>query len=152
VDFLSRGSGYTLFLTPGETVLANWLAVNFANLYGWLAGASNASVADFYQSQFSLPNALEAQGLATALSIYATTLSLGGTIGQTYGFPVTTTGLGADSFNVGADGAAFGVANNTTRNVYQLLKAVNQQAVNGVLYNGDKTLRSEATDLFDALL
>jgi hypothetical protein len=37
------------------------------------------------------------------------------------------------------------VANNTTRNVYELLEAVNQQAVLGVLYNGDKTLRNAPT-------
>jgi hypothetical protein len=89
--------------------------------------------------------------LATALNVYATTQSLGGPAGQAYGFTVTATGLGADSFNVGADGAAFGVANKTTLNVYELLQAVNRQAVNSVLYNGDKTLRNEATDLFDAL-
>ena len=43
------------------------------------------------------------------------------------------------------------MANNTTRNVYELLKAVDQQAVFGVLYNGDTTLQKEANDLFDAL-
>ena len=85
------------------------------------------------------------------MNIYATTQSLGGTAGQAYGFAVTATGLGADSFNVGADGAAFGVANKTTLNVYELLKAVDRQAVFGVLYNGDKTLRNEASDLFGTL-
>jgi hypothetical protein len=129
------------------------------NLYGPgnfnedLSGFSNAQVAAFYQSQFALPGSnLEAEVLATALNVYATTLSLGGTLGQAYGFSVTATGLGADSVNVGADGAAFGVANNSTRNVYQLLEAVNQQAVFGVLYNGDTTLRKEANNLFDALI
>ena len=94
---------------------------------------------------------LDAQALATALNIYATTQSLGGTIGQAYGFSVTATGLGADSFNVGADGAAFGVANNSTLNVYELLQAVDLQSNFGVLYNGDATGRQEAADLFDAL-
>ena len=32
-----------------------------------------------------------------------------------------------------------------------LLLAVNQRAVNGVLYNGDATLQQQAHDLFDAL-
>jgi Bacterial Ig-like domain (group 3)/FG-GAP-like repeat/FG-GAP repeat len=143
---------------PGATALSNWLAANFSNLYGAGAGAndltgfSNYQVAAFYQSQFALSGSnLEAEVLATALNVYATTQSLGGTIGQTYGFTVTATGLGADSFNVGADGAAFGVANNTTLNVYELLKAVNRQAVNGLLYNGDAALRNEADDLFAAL-
>src|SRR5262249_49388101 len=101
---------------------------------------------------FALPGSnLEAEVLATALNVYATTQSLGGSIGQAYGFHVTATGLGADSFNVGADGAAFGVANNSTRNVYELLQAVDEQILDGVLYNGHQTLRREANDLFDAL-
>ena len=77
--------------------------------------------------------------------------SLGGTAGQAYGFAVDAYGLGARSFNVGTDGAVFGVANDTTLNVYQLLRAVDSRAVNGVLYNGDAVLRQEAADLFDAL-
>jgi hypothetical protein len=44
------------------------------------------------------------------------------------------------------------VTNKTTRNVYELLKAVDQQAVNGLLYNGDNTLQREASDLFDTLI
>jgi hypothetical protein len=68
-----------------------------------LGGISNAQVAAFCQSQFALSGSnLEAEVLATALNVYATTQSLGGTIGQAYGFTVTATGLGADSFNVGA--------------------------------------------------
>ena len=143
---------------PTSTALSSWLATAFPNLYGSGSGGNdltllaNADVAAFYQSQFALPGPkVEVQVLATALNVYATTLSLGGTAGQAYGFTVTATGLGADSFNVGADGAAFGVANNTMLNVYELLKAVDRQAVYGVLFSGDKTLRKEANDLFDAL-
>jgi hypothetical protein len=89
--------------------------------------------------------------LATALNVYATTTSLGGSAATAYGFTVSATGLGARSFNVGSSGAAFGVANNTTLNVYQILKRANQQAVNGVLYNGDPTLRKAANDVFDGI-
>jgi hypothetical protein len=137
---------------PDSTALSSWLATAFPNLYASLSGASNAQVAALYQSQFALSGSnLAAEVLATALNVYATTLSLGGTAGQAYGFTVTATGLGADSFNVGTDGAAFGVANKTTLNVYELLTAVNRQAVNGVLYNDDPTLSNEANNLFDAL-
>src|SRR5207302_1774326 len=94
---------------------------------------------------------VEAEVLATALNVYATTQSLGGTAGLNFGFIVTATGLGAESFNVGANAAAFGVANNTTLNVYQLLRAANKQAVGGVLYNGNAALRKQANDLFFAL-
>jgi hypothetical protein len=138
---------------PDSTALSSWLAMNFPNLYGSLSGASNAQVAAFYQSQFALSGSnLAAEVLATALNVYATTQSLGGAVGQAYGFSVSADGLGAYSFNVRSDGAAFGVANNTRRNVYELLAGVNDQAVFGVLYNGDKTLRNEAADLFDVLL
>ncbi len=140
------------------TALSTWLASAFTNLYGAGAGANNLTgetnnqLAAFYQSQFALSGSnLEAEVVATALNVYATTQSLGGTIGQAYGFTVSADGLGADSFNVGADGAAFGVANNTTLNVYEMLEAVDRQSVYGVLYNGDTTLRKEANGLFDAL-
>jgi hypothetical protein len=156
IGFWHNSSGQALINSfnggSTATALSSWLATNFSNLYGALAGQTNAGVAAFYQSQFALPSpTVEAQALATALNVYATTQSLGGAAGQAYGFTVTATGLGADSFNVGADGAAFGVPNKTTLNVYELLQAVNRQAVNGVLYNGDKSLRNEAADLFDAL-
>jgi hypothetical protein len=39
----------------------------------------------------------------------------------------------------------------TTLNVYQLLLAVNQKAVNGVLYGGDATLQAQAADLLNSL-
>jgi hypothetical protein len=140
------------------TALSAWLASTFPNLYGVnaggnnLTGRSNAQVAAFYLSQFALHGPkVEAQVLAVALNVYATTASLGGSAGAAYGFTVSATGLGARLYNVGADGAAFGVANNTTLNVYQLLQAVDQRAVNGVLYNGNTTLRQKAADLFAAL-
>src|SRR5262249_32889959 len=134
------------------------LSATFPNLYGASAGAnnltgrSNAQVAAFYLTQFALQGPkVEAQVLATALNVYATTSSLGGSAGAAYGFTVSAAGLGARTYSVGGDGAAFGVTNSTTLNVYQLLQAVNKQAVNGVLYNGDAALRQQATDLFDAL-
>ena len=59
--------------------------------------------------------------------------------------------LGARSYNVGTSGAAFGVGDNTTLNVYELLLAANSQAVNGVLYGGDGGLRLLAYGVFDGL-
>jgi hypothetical protein len=52
---------------------------------------------------------------------------------------------------VGSDGAAFGVANHTALNVYQLLVAVNKKAAGGVLYGGDATLQAQCAGLFNAL-
>jgi hypothetical protein len=141
-----------------STALANWLAASLPNLYGSSAGANNltgvtnAQVAGYFETLFNLGgNNVQAQVLAVALNLYTTTSSLGGNAGAAYGFTVTATGLRALSDSVGQDGAAFGVANNTTLNVYQLLLAVNQQAVGGVLYNGDATLQAQAANLFDAL-
>src|SRR5262249_11910868 len=119
---------------PTATALANWLAATFPNTYGAgaggsnLAGLTNPPVGNVYPALLALPAAqVDAQMLATALNVYATTQSLGGSAGAVYGFVVTANGLGASSVNVGADGAAFGVANNTKRNVYQLLLAANQR-------------------------
>src|SRR5262249_49967241 len=76
-----------------------------------LTGKTNAQVAAFYLSQFALSGPkVQAQALATALNVHATTTSLGGNAGVAYGFSVSATGLGARSFNVGQDGAPFGVA------------------------------------------
>jgi hypothetical protein len=143
---------------PSATALGNWLAACFPNLYGaaaggnCLAGQSNAQVAADFQALFSLGGTkVQAQVLAVALNVYATTSSLGGAAGAGYGFSVSATGLGARSCAVGQDGAAFGVANNTTCNVYQLLLAVNQQAVSGVLYGGNAALQAQAAALFNAL-
>ena len=54
------------------------------------------------------------------------------------------------STQFGLGGAAFGVANHTTRNVDEL-PAVNKQSVKGVLDNGDATLQAQAAELFHAL-
>ena len=162
ISFWNRDRGQALINSfnggASHTELSTWLASTFANLYGANAGSynligkTNAQVAALFQSLWDLHHdKLDVQVLATALSVYATTASLGGSQGQLYGFQVTATGLGANSFNVGRDGAAFGVANDATLNVYQLLKAVNQGAVNGVLYNGDAHLCDLAQDLLKRL-
>jgi sugar lactone lactonase YvrE len=143
---------------PNSTARATWLATNFANLYGAnagshnLTGQTNAQVAMFFQGLWALGHDnVDVQVLATALNVYATTDSLGGAAARAYGFRVTAEGLGASSFNVGDKGAAFGVANRTRLNVYQLLKAVDQRAVGGVLYGGDRHLRDLAEDLYEDL-
>jgi hypothetical protein len=162
ISFWNDVKGQALIKSFGSTAtglrLANWLADTFPNLYGIttgvnsLSGKSNAQVAAYFQYLFNLGGGqAQARVLATALSVYATTTSLGGTTGLAYGFNVSATGLGARSYNVVSDGAAFGVPNFTTLNVYELLMAVNKQAVRGVLYNGNATLQAQAADLFSAL-
>jgi hypothetical protein len=138
----------------GHTELSTWLATNFANLYGASAGShdltgqTNEQVAAFFQSLFNdHDDEPDVQVLATALNVYATTASLGGAQGHTYGFRVTAEGLGASSFTIHVRGAP----HSFTLNVYQALQVVNQRAVGGVLFDGDPFLRDLAEDVFQRL-
>ena len=160
---------------PDSTALANWLAATFPNMYGTAAGAndltgrSNADVADFYKDLFKRngktalggPPKLDAQALAVALAVYVTNGTLAGTTAAAYGFQVTETGVGTRTFNVGNNGAAFGVADGCDLAVLNLLLAVNDRTTLGVLYDIDgdgdldesieSTFRKMANDVFDAI-
>ncbi len=140
------------------TNLGNWLGATFANLYGTtcgtnsMCGKKNSQVAAYFKTLYAAGSskATETQVFATALNIYASTMNLGGTAATTYGFAVTTAGLGAAQFNVLVNGGAFGVVNNTTMTVKNLLIGVNNKAINGVLYSGMSnatTLKSQANSV-----
>jgi hypothetical protein len=118
-----------------------------------LAGKSNAYVAALFQSDFVVKGTkLDAQVLATALSVYATNATLDSTgVAANYGFVVNGDGAGAATWNVGSDGDAFGVANNTTMTVMDLLLATDAQAIDGPLYNGNTTKRNEANSVYSTL-
>jgi hypothetical protein len=94
---------------------------------------------------------LDAQVLGVALATYVTDSTYAGNVAAAYGFKVTNPGCGADTFNVGSSGAAFGVANGTTLTLRQILDAANNMAVGGVLYNGNKALRDLANVIFTAI-
>src|SRR5207253_2648746 len=81
------------------------------------------------------PPKVDCQVMATALAVYVTNQTLAGTTAAAYRFQVSATGLGTRTFNVGCRGAAFGVANNSSLSVMDLLLAVNARADNGVLYD-----------------
>ena len=138
------------------TQLGDWLAATFPHMFGQfsggnsLAGKDNAFVASFFQSRFVVHGQkLDAQVLATALAVYVTDPVLDNTgVGTPYGFTVGGDGVATATFNVGDDGAAFGVANSTKVTVMDLLLAADAQALNGVLYNGDAVKRNEANDVF----
>ena len=162
VDFWHSRKGQALIDSfnggPRSTALANWLAATLPNLYGVNAGAHNlagktsAEVAAFYQSLWrDHDQKLGAQVLDTALDVYATTASLGGTTAAKYGFVVAADGLGTASCDVGHSGAAFGVHNGTTLNVYQILQAVDQRAAHGVLYHGNRRLDRLANEVFERI-
>ncbi|MGI9519283.1 MAG: hypothetical protein ACR2NP_19690, partial [Pirellulaceae bacterium] len=56
---------------------------------------------------------------------YFTSSNLAGTVATSYGFNVTDTGIGTSIVNVGDNGDAFDVANNTNLTIMQLLLATN---------------------------
>jgi hypothetical protein len=92
---------------------------------------------------------LDAQVLATALSVHATNATLAPT--QVAAFTVSGDGAGTATANVGSNGDAFGMSNNTTMTLLNLLLAADARAVNGVLYGGNAAKRNEANNVFSAV-
>jgi len=159
------------------TDLGNWLATNFPNLFGTsnpyiskdlkqfgatsLAGLTNAQIAKIYADLWTPSGVAKntyVQAFAVALGIYADTSSLSGTntLASQYGFTVTSSGFGSATYNVGANGAAFGVANNTSLTVMQILEVAdaNFNAALGTFYNGNKlqqTLTSELNNVLNGI-
>jgi hypothetical protein len=141
------------------TSVANWLAATLPHMFGIFAGSnnltcqSNAFVAALFQQDFVMKGVkLDAQVLATALSVYATNATLDSTsVAAHYGFTVSGAGLGATMVNVGSNGDAFGVANNANMTVMDLLLATDTQAINGVLYSGNTTRRTHANAVFSLI-
>ncbi|HEV3083221.1 MAG TPA: Ig-like domain-containing protein [Gemmataceae bacterium] len=165
-----NGQKLVLSLNGGATAtqLGHWLAVTFPNLYGSLDGMTNAGVAAFYKQLFARtshtapggPPKVDAQVLATALAVYVTNQTLAGTAAAAYGFQISAAGVGARTFDVAGNGAAFGVANNSRLSVMDLLLAVNARAHKGLLYdmNGNGQIdgsevgyRTMANDIFSAI-
>ena len=138
------------------------------NGHASLNGVTNAGVATYYKGLFARtsqtapggPPKEDCQVMATALAVYGTNQTLAGTTATAYGFQVSATGLGTRTFNVGTNGAAFGVANNSSLSVMDLLLAVNARSRNGLLedLNGDGridgvevTYRTMINDVFTAI-
>ena len=153
-----------------STLLSEWLAATFPNMYGVsagdnnLAGESNSDIHKFFKKLIKDRNKgimkklshgaqwLDPQVMAVALATYVTNETL---ISQkfdpldpvtstdliarvnSFGFLTTTHGVGVATFNVGASGAAFGVENNSTMTVLDLLFAINERTNDGVLYDLD---------------
>jgi len=148
--------------TPQPKNLGNWLATNFPHLFGSqgsynMANKNNTQVAAQFVSFYTQSNQAYAQIMATALNVYASTSGLGNT-GSTlasspsdYGFNVTTAGLGAAEFNIGNNGSAFGVANNSTLTVDQLLSYADSKISGGQLYGNNSSLIAEANAEFAAI-
>jgi hypothetical protein len=141
---------------PDSTALGDWLAANFPNLYGPttgtnnLKGAKNTDVAAYFVTLKDISGQKTyAQVLGAALAVYVTSSTLaGGNMAAAYGFNVSPGGIGAKLFNVGSNGAAFGVPNNSNISIFQLLKDINGKASNGVIAAGSF---DGANTVFDAI-
>jgi hypothetical protein len=143
-----------------STKLGNWLADQFPNLFGAyagannLTGATNSTVASFFVTQFKCRGVkIEAQVLAVAFAVYVTDSGTAGTVASQYGFKVDSVGLGNSTFNVGSNGAAFGVSNNTVLTINQILCATDKLSANGStdIYNGNTLLQNMANNVYDAI-
>ena len=123
-----------------------------------LAGKTNTQIASYFKQLFSVSGMkIDAQAMAVALACYVTNSNLAGTVAVSYGFVVSAVGTGAATFNIGCDGAAFGVANRSVLSILTIMQKTNDQTKNGLLWdlNGNGTysaaeqvLRELANDLF----
>jgi hypothetical protein len=166
-SFWNGASGQDLIKSFGgsasSTALANWLATSFSNLYGSSAGSMNLTgktntyVASLFQTVFADANRqADAQVLATALSVFTTNTSLNTnsaarTKATSLGFALSSSGAGAASYNVGANGAAFGLANNTSKKISELLTLANSKAIGGVLNGGNQSLILQTRIVFSGI-
>jgi uncharacterized repeat protein (TIGR01451 family) len=148
---------------PTAKALGNWLANNFGNLFGGLAGKTNAQVASAYLTAFGNAGGVQGnayvQSFAVALAIYTTTYSLGGASTAAnpetakFGFRITAAGAGAATYNVGSNGAAFGVANGTALTLLRALQSANSNynAKTGLFYGGDTTKTGALDNVLDGI-
>lgn len=134
IGFWHNKHGQAL-ITQGGTGLAQWLTGNFGNVFGdEFDGADGSDVARFFNDQLfkqkgnksNGPAKVDAQFMAVALATYFTSSNLAGNVAADYGFNVTDTGIGPSVVNVGSNGAAFNVADNTDLTIMQLLEATNE--------------------------
>jgi hypothetical protein len=130
IGFWQNKHGQAL-INEGGTSLAGWLSSNFGNIFGNVFDST--SVADFYKRELfkqksnrsNGPAKVDAKFMATAMATYFTSSNLAGTVAAGYGFNVSETGIGTKIVNVGNNGAAFGVDDDTDMTILQLLSATN---------------------------
>jgi hypothetical protein len=121
---------------PSSTDLGTWLAANFDCLFGNLNGEPNTAVAAQFLLDFGMSGLGKtyAQIMGTALATYVTSSTLaGGTMAAGYGFTVTPGGIGDKLYNVGSNGTAIGLSNNTSYTILELLAAANANCSGGVI-------------------
>ena len=169
IGFWNSNHGQTLIksLNGGcnSTQLGNWLATMFPNMYGAtagshnLAGKTNAQIASYFTQLFDVCGMkIDAQALAVSLGHLRDQLESGRQRGRSATASiVTSVGTGAATFNIGCDGQAFNVANNSVLSILAIMQNTNSQTKKGILWdlngNGsissaEQVLRNLANDLF----
>jgi len=161
IGFWHNKNGQAVINSFGSTsagkTLGQWLNSNFGNLFAGFAGQTNAQVAADFQTAFSVAGVqgnTYTQAFSVALGIYASTIGLGfNSTAAQFGFIGTVDGLGNATFNVGNNGAAFGVPNGTTLTVFQVMATANANynPVTGLFYNGNPTLTSDLNNVLDGI-
>ncbi|MEO2049815.1 MAG: SdrD B-like domain-containing protein [Pirellulales bacterium] len=161
IGFWQNKNGQNLVksLNGGESSiqLGNWLATTFPNMYGAsaglndLTGLTNADVAGVFKTLFKRnrktaaadgPPKLDAQVMATAFAVYVTNETLAASAATNFGFLVTETGIGSSTINIGDNGAAFDVTDNTDVTVLDILLKTDERTRDGLLFdlNNDDTI------------
>jgi hypothetical protein len=142
------------------TVLGNWLASNFSEMYGSgcgsnnLAGKTNAQIATYFNSLANnAAKQLEAQVLGTIFAVYVTDVDwAGGTYAAYYNFNVNSTGVKDNYYNIGNNGAAFGVVNDSALTVWDIIQRTHARANNGVLWSGyDSATKTMARTVYTGI-
>lgn len=147
------------------TMLGNWLATNFPNLFGAanpytgtsLAGLTNAQVAGAYANTWNPSGVTKntyVQAFAVALACYATGTNLGAnSTTESAGFNSSPEGTCGHTFNVGSNGAAFAVPNGTTLTVFQVMAAANANfnPATGQFYGGSQALTSDLNNVLNGI-
>ena len=176
IGFWQNKHGQAL-IELGGAALANWLTDNLGNVFGdAFVGGSGADVAGFFKDQLfkqkgkktAGPAKVDAEFMAVAFATYFTSRHLAGEVGADFGFNVTDTGIGTKIVNVGDNGAAFNVAEDTDLTIMQLLLATNDltdvpdgisgfahiydQNGDGVIDDLEEDLRRMAHDLYVSLI
>jgi hypothetical protein len=136
--FWANNNGQALLKTYTTSAIGNWLATTCPNLFGNLSGATGSQFGTYYlalKGASGQTNTTMANVMSTALSVWVTTTGLGWNTSATgptfYGFHQGFGGVGLGSilYNVGSNGASFGVANNTYLTVNQILAYFNGRTV-----------------------
>jgi protocatechuate 3,4-dioxygenase beta subunit len=137
IGFWHNKNGQALILSmnggPNSTALGTWLASHYPCIFGGLNGKANTVVAAQFQTYFNVTGQKTyAQVMAGALAVYATSSTLaGGSQAAAYGFNVSPGGIGSHVYNVGSNGTALGLSNNTSYTISQLLQAANAKCSGG---------------------